>query len=68
MTREEYIELFKVDDNRAFINLIIPKDEFGEELNLIGKLPKDFTLEEIIRMKKYSQKLFKEIENGDSNI
>lgn len=61
MTREEYKELFKVDENGVFINLIIPKDEFGEELNLIGKLPEDFTLEEIIRMKKYSQKMFKEI-------
>lgn len=52
MEYKEYLELFRVDSQGAFVNLIIPASNGEEELNLIGKLPKDFSIDEIIRMKK----------------
>lgn len=54
MTHAEYRELFAKDENDCFINLIIPAQGDEKELNLIGKRPEEFTLDEIIRMKKYS--------------
>lgn len=54
MEYKEYLELFRVDNQGAFVNLIIPASNGEEELNLIGKLPSEFTIDEIIRMKKYS--------------
>lgn len=54
----EYKRLFEQDEDGSFINLIIPKSVYGEELNLIGKHPRDYTLGEIVRMKKYSAEMF----------
>lgn len=51
---KEYKKLFEQDEDGSFLNLIIPKSVDGEELNLIGKHPRDFTLGEIVRMKRYS--------------
>ena len=60
---KEYRELFEQDENKAFVRLIIPKDDYtGEaELNLIGKLPQDYSLDEIIRMKTYSSNIYDHI-------
>lgn len=55
---KEYKRLFEQDEDGSFANLIIPKSVDGDELNLIGKSPRDFTLGEIIRMKKYSSDMF----------
>lgn len=62
MTHKEYRELFAKDENDCFINLIIPAQGSEKELNLIGKKPEDFTLDEIIRMKKYSSEMYEKIE------
>lgn len=62
---EEYKKIFAKDENGCFINLIIPKDEENEELNLIGKNPSEFSVDEIIRMKKYSGQLYRKV-NKDS--
>ena len=62
---EEYRKIFAKDENDCFINLIIPKDEENEELNLIGKKQSELTLDEIIRMKKYSGQLYRKV-NKDS--
>ena len=65
-TKEDYNKLFEKDENDAFIRLIIPANEpsegYKEELNLIGKLPQDYTLDEIVRMKKYSEKMHSHID------
>ena len=61
MTHEEYRELFAKDENDCFINLVIPASDKYDELNLIGKKPEDFTLDEIIRMKVYSSQMYKKI-------
>lgn len=58
ITYREYKRLFEQDGDGSFLNLIIPKSVDGEELNLIGKHPRDFTLGEIVRMKKYSAEMF----------
>jgi hypothetical protein len=55
---KEYKRLFKQDEDGSFLNLIIPKSVDGDELNLVGKHPRDFTLGEIVRMKKYSADMF----------
>ena len=47
---KEYKRLFEQDDDGSFVNLIIPKSVDGDELNLIGKHPRDYTLGEIVRM------------------
>lgn len=59
ITYREYKRLFEQDEDGSFLNLIIPKSEYGEEeLNLVGKHPRDYTLGEIVRMKKYSAEMF----------
>lgn len=64
MEYKEYLELFRVDSQGAFVNLIIPASNGEEELNLIGKLPKDFSIDEIIRMKKYSSDMFELVDKA----
>ena len=62
---KEYKKLFQQDDDGSFINLIIPKSEYDEEeLNLIGKSPRDFTLGEIVRIKKYSADMFELVDKN----
>ena len=61
MEYKEYLELFRVDSQGAFVNLIIPASNGEDELNLIGKLPSEFTIDEIIRMKKYSSDMFEQV-------
>lgn len=58
ITYSDYKKLFQRDENGSFVNLIIPASNYGEELNLIGKLPKDFSVDEVVRMKKYSADMF----------
>lgn len=62
MEYKEYLELFRIDNQGAFVNLIIPASNGEEELNLIGKLPSEFTIDEIIRMKKYSADMFEQVD------
>ena len=62
ITYREYKRLFEQAEAGSFVNLIIPKSVDGEELNLIGKHPRDFTLGEIVRMKKYSVDMFELVE------
>lgn len=62
---KEYKRLFQQGEDGSFVNLIIPKSVEGDELNLIGKHPRDFTLGEIVRMKKYSAEMF-ELVNKDT--
>ncbi len=69
---EERNQLFEKDENGAFVRLIIPKSEGidNEELNLIGKLPTDYTLDEIVTMKKYAHYIYERIlnPNGTKDI
>lgn len=58
ITYREYKRLFEQDEDGSFLNLIIPKSVDGDELNLIGKHPRDYALGEIVRMKKYSADMF----------
>lgn len=64
MTYNDYNKLFQRDENGCFVNLIIPASNCEEELNLIGKLPKDFSADEVVRMKKYSANMFDLIDEG----
>lgn len=62
ITYSDYKKLFQRDENGSFVNLIIPASNYEEELNLIGKLPKDFSVDEVIRMKKYSADMFEMVD------
>lgn len=64
ITYEEYNELFKKDEEGCFVNLIIPTRGELPEINLIGKYPNDFTIEEIIRIRKYSDEMYKKIDKS----
>lgn len=61
---KEYRRLFEQDEDDSFVNLIITKSVDGEELNLIGKHPRDYTLGEIVRMKKYSADMFELVDKN----
>lgn len=60
MTTAEIDELFKVDEEGRFVNLILPNDKLGEKLDLRGKRQLDMGIDEIVRIKKYASKLYEE--------
>lgn len=62
MTYSEYRRLFEKDENGRFVHLVIPASQSGPEIDLRGKLPSDFTVDEIIRMKKYSGQMYKTVD------
>lgn len=64
---QAYREMFKQDSEGKFLNLIIPENKNENELNLIGKAPSEFTVDEIIRMKKYAASVFENIEKSTIN-
>ena len=57
---EDIDKLFSLDEEGRFVCLIIPKDKLGEELNLIGRRRLDLSIDEIIRVKQYANKLYQE--------
>lgn len=63
MTQTEYDELFRKDENGCYVNLIIPKTAEFPEMNLIGKKPEDYTIEEIAHSKTYRRVMRDQIEN-----
>lgn len=68
MTQEEFDKLFEKDENGRFTNLIIPAFEEFPEMNLIGKDPKDYTTDEVIRLKVYRREIQEKIgSNNNSN-
>lgn len=60
MTIAEIDELFKIDEEGRFVNLVLPNDKLGEELNLRGKKQLDMSIDEVVRIKKYASKLYEE--------
>lgn len=64
ITYEEYKKIFEKNDDGSFKNLIIPKEENFAELNLMGKSPENFTADEIIRIKKYANKMFNMVDKN----
>ena len=66
----EYKSIFEKNDDDTFIRLIIPANDKYKELNLIGKIPTDFTLDEIIRLKQYSKYVYDHVldPHGQKNI
>lgn len=58
MTYVDYLQIFEKDENGRYLRLVIPKTDSSDEISLVGKTDSDFTLDEIIKMKKYSSYLF----------
>ncbi len=67
---KEYEEMLEKNENGAFIRLVIPENDNCKELNLINKLPQDYTLDDTIRMKQYVKYVHDHIldPNGEKNI
>ena len=64
MTYEHYRELFAKDENNCFKKLNIKKKGSDKELKKKKKKPEEFTLDEIIRMKKYSTEMYETIKSN----
>lgn len=62
MTKAEYDSLFERDGNNRFVRLIIPAFKDAPEMNLIGKDPSDYSVDEIIRLKIYRREMKESIE------
>ena len=61
MTREEYDELFEIDENGIIVRLVIPEEYAGKEVSYIGKKTTELTLDEVVLMKKYAGYLFNKV-------
>lgn len=68
ITIEEYNKIFAKDENGCYTNLIIPAMNDYPEMNLIGKKPEDYTIDEIVHSKKYRQFMHDKIIDNDNII
>ena len=59
-TREEIMKLFSTDEEGRYLHLVLPNDQLGEEVNLVGKKRLELTIDEIVRVKQYANKLYEE--------
>lgn len=62
LTYAEYKKMFSKDANGCFIHLVIPANDFFPEMNLSEKDPKTFSIDEIVRIKKYSGEMFSRVD------
>lgn len=58
LTREEMYKQFETDDDGRFVSLVIPPEEGEPELVLTGRKREELSIDEIVRIKKYSRELF----------
>lgn len=60
----EYKHIFQKDADGCYVNLIVPA--FGDmpELNLSGKRPETYTVDETIQLKKYAGKMFRMVDKS----
>lgn len=68
ITKEEFDKMFAKDDNGCYINLIIPAMSEYPAMNLIGKKPQDYTIDEIVHSKRYRQFMHDKIIDNDNII
>lgn len=59
-TREEIDELFSTDEDGRYLNLVLPHDKLGEEVSMIGKKRLELSIDEVVRVKQYANKLYEE--------
>lgn len=62
LTYAEYKKILEKDENGCYVSLVIPAQGDRPALDLRGKRPADYTLDEIIRMKKYAGALFAQVD------
>ena len=68
ITREEFDRMFAKDENGCYTNLIIPAMYDYPEMNLIGKKPEDYIIDEIVHSKKYRQFMHDKIIDNNTII
>ena len=65
ITREEFDRMFAKDENGCYTDLIVPAMYGYPEMNLIGKKPEEYTIDEIVHSKKYRQFMHNKIIDND---
>lgn len=61
MTYDEYKKMFETDEGDRFVHLVIPAQGNEPELDVSGKKMIDMEIQTIVRIKKYSAKVFEEV-------
>lgn len=57
LTEEEIDRIFRTEDGK-YVDLVIPEDFFGPELDLSDRPLLSLSIDEIVRVKKYAQSLY----------
>lgn len=65
MNRKEINVIFETDKEGRFLHLVIPPDGEQPQIDLSGKSRLELTIDEVVRIKKYSSKLYEEIKETD---
>lgn len=60
MNRTEFNAIFETDKEGRFLHLVIPPDGEQPQIDLSGKSRLELTIDEVVRIKKYSSKLYAE--------
>lgn len=64
ITYAEYKQMFKKDAEGCYISLVIPASGDMPELDLSGKRPETYTVDETIQLKKYAGKMFRMVDKS----
>lgn len=64
ITFADYQKIFQKDETGSYVSLVIPKTKELPELNLTGKNLKDYTIDDIIRLKKYAGEMFRQVDKS----
>lgn len=64
ITYAQYQEMFRKDADGCYVHLVIPGSAELPPLDLSGKRPEDYTVDETIRMKKYAGKMFQLVDKS----
>ena len=64
ITYAHYKEMFRKDADGCYVHLVIPGSVDLPQLDLSGKRPEDYTVEETIRLKKYAGKMFRLVDKS----
>lgn len=64
ITYAQYKQMFRKDADGCYIQLVLPGSADLPELDLSGKRPEAYTVEETIRLKKYAGKMFRMVDKN----
>lgn len=69
ISQEEFNYLFEEDENKAYVRLVIPSFfTKGKEMDLRGKKPLEYSLDEVVTMKQYSSYIYQHKNNNEEGL